>query len=90
MCFVCLFVCLSFFFFCLFVCYHSRAVYVESALGLEMLDPSLSREADRRPVEIGPAEFLNYRNLMYVREIKFTMKRMSKRGIFTIMRRVKK
>ena len=46
------------FFFCLFVCYHSRAVYVESALRLEMLDPSLSSEADRRPVEVGATEFL--------------------------------
>ena len=55
------FVCLSFF--CLFVCYHSRAINVESVLRLEMLDPSLSSEADRRPVEVGATEFLNVASL---------------------------
>ena len=56
-----------------FFCYHSRAVDVESALGLEMLDPSLSREADRRPVEVGPAEFLKCeRNRIYTKNnVKF-------------------
>ena len=58
------FFCHSFSFVCLFVCFHSRAVYVESALRLEMLDPSLSREADRRPVEVGAAEFLKRRKLL--------------------------
>ena len=56
------FVCLSFF--CLFVCYHSRAINVESVLRLEMLDPSLSCKADRRPVEVGPAEFLKCGKLL--------------------------
>ena len=63
MMYMCFVVCLSFFFFCLFACYHSRAVYVEGALRLEMLDPSLSSEADRRPVEVGATEFLNVASL---------------------------
>ena len=85
MCFVCLSVCLFVFHFLLFVClfvfafllffvcYHSRAVDVESALGLEMLDPSLSSKADRRPVEVGPAEFLKCeRNRIYTKNnVKF-------------------
>ena len=35
MMYMCFVVCLSFFFFCLFACYHSRAVYVEGAPDIE-------------------------------------------------------